>query len=37
MRPDRTTDKTAVTRVIDARCDWMEARGLPVVLPKLGD
>jgi hypothetical protein len=29
MRLAQPTDKTAVARVIDARCDWMEARGLP--------
>ena len=29
MRPARPTDKTAVARVVDARCDWMEARSLP--------
>lgn len=26
MRRARATDKTAVARVVDARCDWMEAR-----------
>jgi len=29
MRLARTSDKTAVARVVGARCDWMEARGLP--------
>src|SRR6266702_3524500 len=29
MRLARASDKTAVARVVDARCDWMEARGLP--------
>jgi hypothetical protein len=29
MRPARTSDKTAVARVVGARCDWMESRGLP--------
>jgi len=30
MRLAQPTDKTAVARVVDARCDWMEARGLAV-------
>lgn len=29
MRRARPTDKTAVARVVDARCDWMEAGSLP--------
>jgi hypothetical protein len=29
MRPARSSDRTAVARVVDARCDWLEARGLP--------
>jgi hypothetical protein len=29
MRLAQPSDKTAVARVVDARCDWMEARGLP--------
>ena len=29
MRLARPSDKAAVARVIDARCDWMEARELP--------
>lgn len=29
MRLARTSDTTAVARVVGARCDWMDARGLP--------
>jgi hypothetical protein len=29
MRPAQSSDKTAVARLIGARCDWMESRGLP--------
>lgn len=29
MRLARSADKFAVARVIDARCDWLEARNLP--------
>lgn len=29
MRQARSSDKTAVARVVGARCDWMEARALP--------
>jgi hypothetical protein len=29
MRPAQPSDKTAVARVVDARCDWLEARRLP--------
>jgi hypothetical protein len=29
MRLARSSDKAAVARLIGARCDWMEARGLP--------
>jgi hypothetical protein len=29
MRLARPSDKVAVARVVDARCGWMEARGLP--------
>lgn len=29
MRLARPSDKAAVARVVDARCGWMEARGLP--------
>jgi hypothetical protein len=29
MRLARPSDKTSVARVVGARCDWMEARGLP--------
>src|SRR5438552_1707153 len=29
MRLARSSDKAAVARVVDARCGWMEARGLP--------
>jgi len=29
MRLARLSDKTGVARVVDARCDWLEARGLP--------
>jgi hypothetical protein len=29
MRSALPSDKTAVARVVDARCDWMEAKGLP--------
>src|SRR5690348_6147616 len=36
MRHDRAADKTAVAGVVDARCDWMEARGLPS-WPRSGD
>lgn len=29
MRLAQPADKTAIARVVDARCDWMESRGLP--------
>jgi hypothetical protein len=29
MRLARPSDKTSVARVVGARCEWMEARGLP--------
>jgi hypothetical protein len=29
MRLAQPSDKPAVARVVDARCDWLEARGLP--------
>jgi hypothetical protein len=29
MRLAQPSDKDAVARVVDARCDWLEARGLP--------
>jgi hypothetical protein len=29
IRLARSSDKSAVARVVGARCDWMEARGLP--------
>ena len=29
MQRAQPTDKTAVALVVDARCDWMETRGLP--------
>jgi hypothetical protein len=29
MRLPQPSDHAAVARVVDARCDWMEARGLP--------
>lgn len=29
MRLAQPSDKTAVARVVGARCDWMEARGFP--------
>src|ERR1700722_4589906 len=29
MRPAQPSDKSAVARLIDARCGWMESRGLP--------
>jgi hypothetical protein len=29
MRLARPSDKAAIAQVVDARCDWMEARGLP--------
>jgi len=29
MRLAQPSDKTGVARVVDARCDWLEARGLP--------
>lgn len=29
MRLAQSADKTAVGMLIEARCDWLEARGLP--------
>ena len=29
MRLAQSSDRAAVARVVDTRCDWMEARGLP--------
>jgi hypothetical protein len=29
MRLARPSDKTVVARVVDARCGWMETKGLP--------
>src|SRR3954447_15672174 len=37
MRLARPSDKAAVARVIDARCGWMEARGLPSWRDARGD
>ena len=37
MRLARPSDKTAVARVVSARCDWMEARGLPSWRSAAGD
>src|SRR5882724_3998950 len=37
MRLARPSHKAAVARVIDARCGWMEARGLPSWRDARGD
>jgi hypothetical protein len=29
MRLAQSSDKTGVAQVVDARCDWLEAKGLP--------
>jgi hypothetical protein len=37
MRLAQPSDKTAVARLIGARCDWMDTRGLPTWRDAAGD